>query len=187
MSTKGIKEIADEDQFVAELAQFGITYFSNRIPQLSNALHTPTQILAICVQQPSSRVRTAVIGLFLLHPEFSNLLPASLSLLSGEQHQLLRIFYTSAVYLQRLYQDQLLPIMPGGWEWLSDYFGPDLGILPDTSPREAIKLLGKKHQLLSRSATNWAGTYENAALHLIRYKQREQQWNQLLPKPSQPS
>ncbi len=185
MNAPGIPGITEEDLLVVDLSLLGITYLSNRIPQLSNPLHTPAQILAHCVRQPSSRVRTAVIALFLLHPEFSNELPASLLLLDEEQRQLLSIFYTSAVYLQRLYQDQLLLIMPDGWMWLPNYFGPDFGILPDTPPREAIQQLGKKHQLITRSGTNWAGTYENAALHLLRYKQREQQWNQLHPKPSQ--
>ena len=188
MSALGIYEIIEEDNLVADLSVFGITYLSNRISPLSNPRHTPKQILAACVQQPSSRVRTAVIALFLLHPEFSRLLPSSLSLLlNEEQRQLLRIFYTSAVQLQRLYQDQLLLFMPGGWEWLPDFFGSGFGILPDTPPRDALLQLGKKHQELTRSVTNWAGTYESAALHLIRYKQREQQWNQLLPKSSLPS
>lgn len=182
-----MKELVDEDHVVAELAHFGITYISNRIPQLYNPHRTPPQILACCVQQPSSRVRTATISLLLLHPEFSRVLAESLSLLSEEERQLLIIFYTSAVYLQRLYKDQLPPIMTSEWEWLPDYYRADLGLLPGTSPREAIQQLGQRHQQLTHSATNWAGTYENAALHLIRYKQHELQWNQLLPKPSQPS
>src|SRR5690242_6531186 len=173
MSALGTQEIIEEDNLVADLSVFGITYLSNRIPKLSNPRHTSTQILADCVQQPSSRVRTAVIALFLLHPEFFRTLPSGLLLLNEEQSQLLKIFYTSAVYLQRLYQDQLIGFMPGSWEWLPDFFGSDFGILPDTPPRDAIQQLGKKHQKLSRSMTNWAGTYESAALHLIRYKQRE--------------
>ena len=136
MGALGIQGRSEEDHFVAELSLLGITYLSNRIPQLSKPVHTPEQVLAYCIQQPSSRVRTAVIALFLLHPEFSNVLSASLSLVNEEQHRLLKIFYTSAVYLQRLYQDQLLPILPGSWMWLTDRFGTDFGILPDTSPRE---------------------------------------------------
>jgi hypothetical protein len=187
MKTLAVGKIEDEDRLVAELHRLGVTYLSNRLTGLSDPPRPPEQILARCVQQPSSRVRIAVIAVFLLHPAYSAFLTASLSMVGEDQRQLLMLFYTSAVYLQRLYQDQLLPIVTDHWEWLPDRFGSGFGIPPGISPHEAIRLLGAKQQQLSHSLANWAGTYESVALHLIRYKQLERQWNQSLPRPSQPS
>lgn len=183
MRTRHSQEIEEEDRLVAELHQMGITYLSNRTSGLPDDPRPPEEILASCVQQPSSRVRTAVIAVFLLHPDYSMLLPESLAFLDEEQHQLLMLFYTSAVYLQQRYQDQLRSIVTDHWGWLPDRFGSEFGILPGASPSEAIRQLGKKHQLLTHSMVNWAGTYESVALHLIRYKQRELQWNQSLRNP----
>lgn len=187
MNAVYLKEFNKEDQLVEELSQLGITYLSNRSSFPSASPRSPEEIIADCVQQPSSRVRTAAIALFLLHPQLSARLPQALALLDDESRQLLKVFYTGAVYLQKLYYEELYPLVEKHWDWLPDFYGTELGLSSNHTPRKALQQLGRVHQVLTHSMTNWAGTYENAALHLIRYKQRELQWNQLLLKPSQPS
>lgn len=184
METVSGQSIADEDQFVAELHQLGITYLSNRLIAPSESPLSPEQILADAIKQPNSRVRTAVIALFLLHPSYAEYLPAALGLLNENQRQLLKLFYTAAVHLQRLYQTDLLLIIMEDWAWLSDLFGKELGINSNLASQDAIQQLGIRHQELTQSLTNWAGTYKNVIHHLIRYKQREAQWNRLPHKPS---
>ena len=175
---------ADEDQFVVELHQLGITYLSNRLITSPKSPRSPELIFADAIKQPTSRVRTAVIALLLLHPDCSEYLPTALDLVNENQRQLLKLFYTAAVHLQRLYQKDLTVTLGSELMALPDLFGEDLGILSTLSPQDAIQQLGVRHQELTHSLTNWAGPYKNVVHHLIRYKQREAQWNQLPPKPS---
>jgi hypothetical protein len=185
MSTIIQQEIRNEDRLVAELYQLGVTYLSNRATGEGEQPRSPGQILADTVCQPSARVRTSVIALLLLHPSYAAEIPLSLYLLKKEYGSLaLKLFYTAAFYLQRAYYKELLPIVGSNWEWLPDLFSQELGVSSDFSPQDSIRLLGMKHQELTHSLTNWSGTYENVVQHLIRYKRRELQWNQSLPKPS---
>jgi hypothetical protein len=178
METVSRQSIIDEDQLVAELHQLGITYLSNRLNTLPKRPRPPEQLLADTIKQPSSRVRTAVIALFLLHPGYAEDVPTALVLLNENQRSLLKIFYTAAVYLQRLYVSALITIMDSDFASLPDMFGGDWGISPALSPQDALQMLGIKHQEITHSLTNWAGTYKNVAHHLIRYKKREAQWKQ---------
>jgi len=183
METVSRQSIVDEDQLVAELHQLGITYLSNRLITSPKSPRSPEYILAGTIKQPSSRVRTAVIALFLLHPDYAEYVPTALGFLNENQRQLLKIFYTAAVYLQRLDQNDLIAIISPELVWLPDLFGGELGISSALSPQDAIQQLGIKHQEITHSLTNWSGTYKNVVHHLIRYKQREAQWNQLPQKP----
>lgn len=184
METVSRESIADEDQLVAELHQLGITFLSNRLIASSKSPRSPERILADAIKQPSSRVRTAVIALFLLHPNYAEDVPTALSLLNQNQRQLLKLFYTAAVHLQHLYQSDLIAITGSKLVWLPDLFGEELGISSNLLPEDAIRQLGIKHQEITHSLTNWSGTYKNVVHHLIRYKQREAQWNQLPHTPS---
>lgn len=182
METVSRQSIADEDQLVAELHQLGITYLSNRLITHQKNPRSPEHILADTITQPSSRVRTAVIALFLLHPDYAEYVPTALGLLNENQHQLLKLFYTAAVHLQRQYQSDIIDIIDSELIWLPNLFGEDLGISSTLSPQDAVQQLGIRHQELTHSLSNWSGTYKNVVHHLIRYKQRETQWNQLLNK-----
>jgi hypothetical protein len=184
MSTASRQSTADEDQLVAELHQLGITYLSNRPTGALKNPRSPEKILAATVCQPSSRVRTAVIALLLLHPGYAAFVPTAVGLLKERQRQLLKLLYTAAVHLQRLYQSDLIPLMNTSWTWLPDLFGEELGVAPTLAPQDALQQLGIRHQEITHSMANWAGTYKNTAQHLIRYKQREAQWNQLPHAPS---
>lgn len=106
-----------------------------------------------------------------------------MGLLNENQRRLLKLFYTPAFHLQRLYKVCVITIIGSELEWLPDMFGEDLGISSTLSPQDAIQQLGIKHQDLPHSMTTWAGTYKNVVAHLIRYKQCEAQWNLLPHKP----
>ncbi len=179
MDTVSRESINDEDQFVAELHQLGITFLSNRPILSSVSSRSPEQILANAMKQQSSRVRTAVIALFLLHPDYAQFIPTAFGLLNESQSQILKIFYTASVHLQYLYEKDLIAITGSELVWLPDLFGEELGISVTLSPHDKIQLLGIKHQEFTQSFINWTGTYKNVANHLIRNKQREAHWNQL--------
>lgn len=162
---------------MAELHQLGITYLSNR-PNTSLQRRRPIeQLLADCVRQPSSRVRTAVIALVLLHPGYAAFIPGALSLLDENQRQLLKLFYTAAVHLQRLYQNDLVLMMNSEWVWLPVLFGEEFRISQALAPDVAIQQLGIRHQEITHTFSNWSGTYRNVTHHLIRHKHLEAQWS----------
>lgn len=184
MKTVSRQSIVDEDQLVAELQQRGITYLSNRPVAPLKTLRSPEHLLADTICQPSSRVRTAVIAVFLLHPGYAAIAPIVLGLLNEKQRQLFKLFYTAAVHLQRLYQSDLLSVVSSEIKWLPDLFGEEFGISSTLSPDDAVQQLGIQHQKLTHSLSNWSGTYKNVVHHLIRYKQCEAQWNQLPHTPS---
>lgn len=166
-----------EDELVAELNQIGINYLSNRPTTHRANRGTPVRLLADIVCQPSSRVRSAAIALFLMRPGYSEFVPAAAKLLNDNQRLLLKLFYTAAVHLQRLYQSDLLPIAGSNWVWLPDLYGEEFGVPSGLLPEDAIQQIGIRHQELTHTLTNWSGTYKNAVDHLIRYKQREMLWN----------
>jgi hypothetical protein len=183
MKTVSKQAILEEDQLVAELQLLGVTYLSNRQTACLRTPRSSEHLLANTICQPSSRVRTAVIALLLLNPGFSDHVPMALRLLNENQRQLLKLFYTAAVCLQHIYQNDLISVTSSEWIWLPDLFSEELGIPANLSPQDAIQQIGIRHQEITHSFTNWAGTYKNVAHHLIRYKQRETQWNQLPPTP----
>jgi hypothetical protein len=184
MRTESKQSFEDEDQVVAILHQYGITYLSNRPVTPSKNHCSPELLLADTICQPSSRVRTAIIALFLLHPDLAAFVPAALGLLKDDHCQLLKLFYTAAVHLQRLYQSDLLTLVSSELVWLPDLFGEELGISSTLSPQDAIQQIGIQHQEITHSLSNWSGTYKDAAHHLILYKHREAQWSQLPHTPS---
>jgi hypothetical protein len=135
-------------------------------------------LLAALIQQPSSRVRTAVIAIFLANPKFSGSLPGALELLSGPEQQTLKLFYTAAVYLQQKHALQLQVYLGNHWQWLPDWYSSELHIQGGQPPDELLSQLGHEHQCLTGIVANWTGTYENVAHHLMRRWELEQKWNQ---------
>jgi len=159
--------ISDTDRLVAELCVHGVAYLSTPAPIDRVNHRPPADLIADCIRQPESRVRTAVIPLLLLHPEFAEVMDDALARLLPDQARQLKLFVTASHHLQRKYQAELARVMPE-WRWLPDLFGAELGIPSGHSPDKALQDLGRRHQEITGDLANWQGTYENAAHHLIR-------------------
>jgi hypothetical protein len=172
-----MKTLVREDAVVAELAQLGVGYLSRQSASEPGQVQSPHILLADLVRQPSSRVRAAVISLLLAHPEYAEFMPAALRLLSGKNARVLKIFYTAAAQLQKQYAPALIPFLGVKWRGLPDLYSKELG-LADTAPPEQLKKLAQAHTELTGTELNWAGTYENAARHLLRRWEMEKEWNQ---------
>ncbi len=170
------KEYTQEDYLVAQLSRLGVGYLSRLGTAEPPMRISPAGLLADLVRQPTSRVRVAVISLFLAHPEYSEYVPAALKSLPGKPAQTLKIFYTAAFLLQKQYARSLKPFLGVKWEWLPDLFSQELGLVP-LSIKEALIRLAQIHTELTKVELNWAGTYDNAASHLLRRWQMEQKWN----------
>jgi hypothetical protein len=168
--------LIDEERLVAELEQLGVRYLSRLTSVKARRIRSADQLLADLVQQPSSRVRAALIAVLLAHPAYGEYVPAALKQLTPEQAQTLKLFYTAAVLLQHQYAATLKTFLGKDYRWLTDFFSAEFN-LPLAAPRERIKALAKLHQQKTGMTLNWAGTYENAARHLLRRWELERTWN----------
>lgn len=168
--------LINEERLVAELEQLGVRYLSRLTNGKARRVRAPQQLVADLVQQPSGRVRAALIALLLAHPSYGKHVPAALKQLAPEQAQTLKLFYTAAVLLQRQYAALLQNFLGKDYRWLTDFFSVEFN-LPSATPQEQIKALAKLHQQRTGVTLNWAGTYENAAHHLLRRWELERTWN----------
>ena len=167
-----------EERLVAELERLGIRYLSRQTAIQAKRVRSPQRLIAALIQQPSSRVRTAVIATFLANPKFTDSLPGALELLSIPEQQTLKLFYTAAVYLQHKHASRLQAFLGERWQWLPDRYSPELNIQGGQSPDKLLNQLGLEQQRMTGIVANWAGTFENVAYHLIHRWELEQKWNQ---------
>jgi hypothetical protein len=169
----------DEEALVAELELLGIRYLSRQTSFLAAGPRPPAQLLADLVRQPSARVRESVISLLLTHPYYAAAVPDALAVLRERERLTLRLFYTAAVLLQAEYVDRLEAATALEVQWLPDLFSVELGVPPPSVPyRSRMSSLAETHQRSTGIAANWAGTYENVAVKLLRRWEKERHWSQ---------
>ena len=161
-------ELEKEEEIVAELQSLGIRYLSRASNTSSSHNHTPAQLMAEIICQPSSRVRNALISLFLAKPEYAAFVQEALTQVNNKQSITLKFFYTAAVFLQRKFQPNAAILLP-------DLFSDEIGLSKTTAEDELCEL-SKRHQKASGLHINWQGTYENAAKHLFHQWELEKTW-----------
>lgn len=166
----------EEDQLVAELAVLGVSYLSCK-NDTDVPLRPVDLLLADIVLQPSSRVRAALIALFLAKPKYTDFISGALERLDTQSALILKLFYSAAVALQEKHADALRSLQGKDWRSLPDLFGSELGVRSET-PQEYLRQLAQIHAEQTGVRLNWQGTYENAAHHLLRRWKMEQLWNQ---------
>jgi hypothetical protein len=174
------KGTAREDSVVAELAQLGVGYLSRLGTGEPPKTSSPDILIADLIRQPTSRVRVAVIALFLAHPEYAQYVPDALKSLPTKHAKILKIFYSAAFLLQKQYARSLRPFLGEKWKWLPDLFSHELG-LAAVSSKEQIQKLAQTNTELMQAELNWVGTYDSAARNLLRRWQMEKKWNQSQP------
>lgn len=170
--------LSEEERLVAELECLGIRYLSRQTPYQAKEVRLPAELLADFIRQPTARVREAVIAVLLAYPEYAVAVPEALCRLAPPEQATLRYFYTASVLLQQLYAGQLQAIALDRWQRLPDLFSADLGVETAGEPRERLVKLGQTHRRKTKSAVNWAGTYESVARKLVRAWELEQKWSQ---------
>ena len=175
MGTALQSSLQAEEQLVAELAKLGVRYLSRQSADSSPSVHTPHELLAMLVCQPSSRVRAALIALLLARPDYASYVSQALTGLKIKDAQTLRFFYTAAVNLQQEYEGIFQAALGVNWYKLPDLFSDELG-LTGVLPAARLQHLAHLHAQSCGENLNWEGTYENAAQHLIRRWKMEQTW-----------
>ena len=129
------------------------------------------------IRQPSSRVRTAVIALLLAHPEFSKDIPLAISHLRTKNRLALKLFYTAAVYLQRIYFTDLYHDPQKPWQRLPDLFSNELNIPAELDPSQALNILGHRHRELTNTYVNWKGHILTSCKNFYNDDDFEELWN----------
>ncbi len=171
-------KLVKEEQVVAELSCLGITYLSRLTNNFTVHPRAGWALLADLVRQPSSRVRCATIALLLEHPEYSEHIPLAVKMVRSKNRLTLKLFYMAAVYLQRIYSEELKQLQGQLFCWLPDLFSLEFSIQPGLDPVQSLSLLGKRHQTLTGIYVNWSGTYKNVVEQLLKRKKLEMLWNQ---------
>jgi hypothetical protein len=161
-------ETEKEEEIVAELQRLGVRYLSRGTSTAYNQTHPPEKLIAELTRQPSSRVRSALISLFLARPEYAAHVPGALTQINDVEGIRLRFFHTAAVFLQQKYRVNLDMFLP-------DLFSEEIGVSGESMDNK-LRDLGRKHQQVSGLHINWQGTYENAAKHLFRQWELEKTW-----------
>jgi hypothetical protein len=170
-------KITKEDTLVAELERVGVHYLTRRSNGQRVEPLSPEILLVQLVRQPSSRVRNAIIALFLVHPEYKQVVPIVLHRLRGASRSKFKTLYTAAVFLQRLYAAQLRSLCPGHWAVLPDIYSGELIGEITNSPQKNLELLGQAYQTRTGEVANWSGTFDDVARHLLRQLELEARWS----------
>jgi len=155
------------DWLVKGLHKLGIHSFpetSSLIP--IGEVISAEQLLVGLAEHDDARLRRMLLHLFLYRPELSELVPDVLSSLNTSGQVTLKLFYTAAVFLQRVHKEQLQETVLD-WHTLPDYFSEELDIPAKDTPLERLDTLGKQHRELTGKTANWTGTYLHAAERII--------------------
>lgn len=147
--------IATGEQLANALHTLGVKFIMGGHDEESHLGKQPVRLLAALAESKESRLRLALIPLFLEHPEFATHVRAVAKKLDTASRLTLQCYYTAAVWLGKQYQPhkKLLP----------DYFSKELNLSPTDNPEENLRSLAKRHQELSGTQVNWLGTYRHAA------------------------
>lgn len=149
-----------DEQLVAQLHRLGVCHLARLSVDAPPVGVPPVELLAALAAHPQSRMRSAVILLFLRRPEFANHARLAVQQLDESAANTLRLFYQAAVYLQQDLEPELRAYLKD-WRPLPDLFSLELGLPPARTVAAGVALdaLGQTHQRLTGWAYNWAGSY----------------------------
>jgi hypothetical protein len=143
------------DQLTHALRMLGVNFILGG-KDTNESLHKhPARLISALAQSDEARLRLSLIPLFLEHPEYASLVRDVAKGINPSARLTLQCYYSAAVWLQRKYHLESTP--------LPDHFSKDLNLTLVDEPEENLRLLAKRHRELSRSFTNWFGTYMHAA------------------------
>ena len=150
----------DDAALVAALGAQGVRHLAIAEPAPAYTVPDMATLIAHLAGHPESRLRAALIPLFLRHPEAAERVSALVQSLAPAAADTLRHFYTAAVYLQRFWLSALRMHL-GRFAMLPDHFGQSYYHLPlpDEKFGEA-GLRGLARLYGSKTGLDWLSVYE---------------------------
>lgn len=121
----------------------------------------PARLIAALAQSDESRLRLALIPLFLEHPQYAAHVCAAARRLPPPARLTLHCYYSAAVWLQQSHLPRLQAVF-GPQPRLPDLFSGELGFTPGPDPLQNLTRLAERQQTLSGAPINWLGTYQHA-------------------------
>ncbi len=157
------------------LERLGVHFIAGQPDLASETAESPVALLRGLASSNESRLRLALIPLFLRRPEYALQVVVALSGLSRQPEHFLRCYYTAAQLLQEKYYKTLtelfdnLPILPA-------LFDDALNLDSAASADARLHQLAEEQARLTGKPLNWYGTYEHAYKRLVQHSRRRLQW-----------
>lgn len=163
------------EKLVDNMNRIGIHYLVDEGSSEPPDRLTPAELMAGLAVQSDARLRSALIAVLLQRPDFSRDVNQALALLNKQEESILKLYYTAACLLQRIYANQLQDLL-GHHDLLPDFFSEEWNIERSISARDQLKELADLHKNITGLSLNWYGTYESAATRVITRLEKERSW-----------
>jgi len=155
--------VRSREALVAALQERGVDYLTPTDATSAQPIRDESLIASLAAY-PESRLRQALIALFLLQPHLAPYVPGVRSELEPKAAQELTAFYMAAVYLQSMWRIRLGHYMESFAE-LPDYFSGELGLpeVNDEYGKVGLYALAEWHASRSPQRFNHLSEYEGVA------------------------
>ena len=143
------------EQLASALHALGVKFIMGGEGEDDELHKKPTRLLVELAQSKESRLRLALIPLFLEHPEFALHVNKAARKLELTSRITLECYYTAAMFIRKKYQPRRRA--------LPDHFSKKLNIPITNDAEENLRALAKRQREISGVHANWFGTYQHAA------------------------
>lgn len=166
-SPMGLAPLPSGDRIVLELHRLGIKHLS--CSRDVRPVHlAPVSLVTALAGSPEARLRSALVPLILLRPDYAAAVPIAVERLSGQARLSLMCSYSAAVALQSEYRPRLAPLTDGN-QVLPELFAAELNVPPSGDTDERLATVAERQAQLSGEAINWCGTYRHAVDACLRF------------------
>jgi hypothetical protein len=158
----------DHDALVGRLRESGIHFLTPSDADAGDLRGIPLrELVKRLVTQSDARLRSSLVPLLILHPEWAADVQVAVGDLEEPEHSELKALYCGAVYLQRLWRTRL-GFYLGQFELLPDLFSSGLGLPPadERHGKTGLYALAAWHESRSPYPFNRLATY-NKMLELL--------------------
>lgn len=167
---------ASANLLLAELEARGVRVVVGTGKPVESEGLTLAELLAGLVVQTDARLRLALLALLLYQGEgMETAVIQALPLLPQYGQSQLKLYYTVAMVLQKMYEGDLRPLLQQ-WCWLPNLFGSEFGLDPHALPQCQLQHLASWQKTHTDIFANWAGTFQYAAQRLITRLEKEALW-----------
>jgi len=157
-----------EEAMFFDLVKLGVGYLANNFPAYYTREQSIDEFLAPLITQADRRIRNVFIAEMLIHPEYSSKVPAVLKRLRRQDQSLMKLLYSTAVFLQKKYRAELEVFLLKNWQDLPDLYSTKLIRTLSSSPNDNLWLIGKEYQLQTGELIDWPEVCDHLVRQLLK-------------------